>query len=91
VGAVTLDPHAWALLASLGGRDVPIRVEFVAEDRGLCRHCGHRGWPHGDQSGWPADGEPCHAAVGVDYADQCACPGYAAPTTDPTTKERTTR
>ena len=47
-----------------------------------CEECGHRAWPHGDQSGTATDGEPCHAAVrGEDgfYDAVCQCAGYRHP------------
>lgn len=43
-----------------------------------CVSCGHRAWTHGDQSGFPPDGAPCHAdRVGEECRD---CPdGYRRP------------
>ena len=48
--------------------------------------CGHTAWPHGDQSGHPAAGDPCHAAVkGPDgFMDaECPCEGYERPQSAP--------
>lgn len=44
-----------------------------------CVSCGHRAWTHGDQSGFPPDGAPCHAAH-PDDEDCRDCPdGYRQP------------
>lgn len=44
--------------------------------------CGDNAWSHGTQTGYPREGEPCHAAVfdadGQITDQECGCPGYHA-------------
>lgn len=42
-----------------------------------CASCGHTAWAHGDQSGTPPTGAPCHAALDPAGNLGCWCPaGY---------------
>jgi hypothetical protein len=42
-----------------------------------CASCGHTAWAHGDQTGSPPAGAPCHAATGPALDLGCWCPaGY---------------
>lgn len=46
-------------------------------DLSACASCGHTAWAHGDQTGSPPAGAPCHAATGPAGNLGCWCPaGY---------------
>jgi hypothetical protein len=58
------------------------RLARIAAARGgQTSCCQHNAWAHGTQTGYPHDGEPCHAAVfndGLLTDLECDCPGWRA-------------